>query len=154
MSQDLHQTPLDSVYRLPIQAWLLGLAGLIPFVVIPLLISIEIISYSQGVFYFKQYSAVILSFLGGILWLNALLERHTQHMLYIAMLPSILGWFAVCFLSHTMALTLLTLSFVSLVFYERRFLLVPKDWVADYSNLRIWLTAIVAASHFVMTLLD
>lgn len=144
----------ESSYRLPFQAWLLGVAGLIPFLTIPLLITIEFISYSQGVFYFKQYSALILSFLGGVLWLNALMERHTPHMLYVAMLPSIFGWFAVSFLSNNMALTFLTLSFVSLVFYERLFLLIPKDWVKDYSKLRIILTAVVAASHFVMTILD
>ncbi len=144
----------ESSYRLPFQAWLLGVAGLIPFLTIPSLITIEFISYSQGVFYFKQYSAIILSFLGGVLWLNALMERHTSHMLYIAMLPSIFGWFAVSFLSNNMAVTFLTLSFVSLVFYERQFLLIPKDWVTDYSKLRIMLTAVVAASHFVMTILD
>ena len=154
MSQAPDKEPLDNVYRLPFQVWLLGIAGLIPFVAMPVFISIEMISYSQGVYYFKHYSAVILSFLGGVLWLNALMERHTQHMLYIAMLPSILGWFAVSFLSNSMAVTLLTLSFVSLVFYERQFLLIPKEWVADYSKLRIWLTAVVAGSHFIMTLLD
>lgn len=139
---------------LPQQAWLLGIAGLMPFISLPLLIAIDVLSFSQGAFYFKQYSAVILSFLGGVLWLNALMERHTSHMLYIAMLPSIFGWLGICFMPTQAAITLLTICFVSLLFYERKFLLLPQAWIIAYSKLRYWLTAVVTMSHFIMILVD
>jgi hypothetical protein len=141
-------------YQLPVHAWYLGLAGLIPFVGLPLACLLDLLSYSQGAFYFKQYSAIILSFLGGVLWLNALMERHTSHMIFIAMLPSIIGWFAVCFIPTQMALAILVVAFASLVVYERQFLLIPQQWVKSYSQLRMTLTAVVAASHFVMTIID
>ena len=139
---------------LPKEAWYLGCAGLIPFICLPLSVLLGLLSFSLAAHYFTLYSAVILSFLGGVLWLSSLLERNTQHMIYVAMLPSVFAWLALVLLPVSLTIPILSVCFVGLIFYEQKFLLLPASLVKEYTRLRWFLTIVVTASHFVMTLVD
>ncbi|MET1218770.1 MAG: DUF3429 domain-containing protein [Glaciecola sp.] len=139
---------------LPRPARILGYCGLIPFIFLPVAINFDVLSYSLGGHYFILYSAVILSFLGGVHWLNALQEQHDDKQIYVAMLPSIVAWLSMILLPPPWALSVLTLSHASVLLYDRNTLLVPASWVKDYMALRIQLTSVVAIMHFLMLVLD
>ena len=76
---------------MPIIAKILGYLGLIPFLFYPLhmLLDLQWLTSMQAQIAFTQYSAVILSFFGGIHWYQAICEPKNSHQLYVAMLPSI-----------------------------------------------------------------
>ncbi|XP_053104086.1 transmembrane protein 69 [Hemicordylus capensis] len=85
----------------PKPALYLGIAGLIPFVSVPLLMAILKASYPELVFAQIAYGASILSFLGGIRWGYALPEGSPAKPDWInlanSVVPSILAWFALLF---------------------------------------------------------
>ncbi|KQT85910.1 DUF3429 domain-containing protein [Aurantimonas sp. Leaf443] len=79
-------------------AWILGLAGLVPFVLMTaalLYAGRAFIAYDFLILALSGYGAAILSFLGGIRW-GAAIERpdglHTRRALVGSVLPSLLGW--------------------------------------------------------------
>lgn len=127
-------------------AQLLGYAGLIPFVSLPLLVGIQQLSVFQGALYFNQYSAIILSFFGGVHWYAALNEPRYSHQLYVAMLPSIFAWLSIAFLAPGLTLCVLALSYVLMVIYDIRFLSMPNG----YNKMRMKLTIVVVACHMLM----
>ena len=53
---------------MPYQVVLLGVAGLIPFLFLPLAVVFNLLPLHESARYFTQYSAVLLSFFGGIYW--------------------------------------------------------------------------------------
>ncbi len=77
-------------------AWTLGLAGLLPFVIMTGLLAYagrEFIAYPQLVLGLSGYSATILAFLGGIRWGFSLAPAHQAiGTLVASVLPSLLGW--------------------------------------------------------------
>ncbi|WP_370194760.1 MULTISPECIES: DUF3429 domain-containing protein [Alphaproteobacteria] len=77
-------------------AWILGLAGLIPFVAMTAALAYAgraFIAYPQLVLALSGYSATILAFLGGIRWGAALWRDHGQrHILVLSVLASLVGW--------------------------------------------------------------
>ncbi|WP_100657158.1 DUF3429 domain-containing protein [Alteromonas flava] len=135
---------------MPNNAKLLGYLGLIPFLIIPLAIIMETLSYAQGFAFFTQYSAIILSFLGGIHWYAAVTENRYWHQIYVAMLPSIVGWLALILFPDARALGVLSLSFIGMVFYDKFTLQMTPSMIIDYTRLRVILTTIVVAAHAVM----
>lgn len=124
-------------------AKLLGYAGLLPFVGPPLLISMDYLSVSQGILFFCQYSAIILSFFGGVHWFDALQNGRYSHQLYVAMLPSIFAWLSLVFLVPSLAIAVLALSYVLILSYDLRYLAMPEG----YNKLRVRLTGIVLLAH-------
>jgi hypothetical protein len=81
--------------NLPRPAVLLGLAGLAPQACCVALVVIagpyQWIGLAAGCF----YAAIILSFLGGLWWMAALLSGETRTWIYgLAALPSLAGWAA------------------------------------------------------------
>ncbi|CAM4048569.1 DUF3429 domain-containing protein [Vreelandella rituensis] len=78
--------------------WLLGLAGLIPFIVTGVLAWTAPSSWQLiAVYAFLYYSAVILSFLGGVQWGMALSHHIDERAsisrrLALAMVPSLIAW--------------------------------------------------------------
>lgn len=144
----------SSSNALPKEAWYLGCAGLIPFISLPLSVVLDLLSYSLAAHYFTLYSAIILSFLGGVLWFSSLVEKNTQHMIYVAMLPSIMAWLALILLPISFSIPILSVCFVGLIFYEQKFLLMPESLVKEYTRLRWFLTIVVTGAHFIMTLVD
>jgi hypothetical protein len=90
------------------KAWLLSIAGLIPFLWLtiergfnaPLL---QDIFHQPAALLLTYYAAIILSFLGGIIWGFAL-HMHGNSMLAIwslfySIIPSLLGWGVLCMIT-------------------------------------------------------
>jgi len=131
-------------------AKLLGYAGLLPFVGIPILILAGQIDYYQGYLAFVQYSAIILSFFGGIHWFDALQNRRKGHQLYVSMLPSIIAWMALMFLDGNTLLSVLSISYIAMLMYDKFVLALEKDILLEYTFLRTVLSSVVVVSHLVM----
>ncbi|MFT6269858.1 MAG: hypothetical protein ACJAVV_002685 [Alphaproteobacteria bacterium] len=128
----------------------LGYAGLLPFVSIPILVMIGLVDAYLGYLHFIQYSAIILSFFGGIHWLDALQNRRKNHQLFVSMLPSVVAWLALMFLDGTMLLSVLSISYVGILLYDKYVLALEKDILVDYMTMRILLTTVVVMSHLLM----
>ncbi|MEM8749829.1 MAG: DUF3429 domain-containing protein [Pseudomonadota bacterium] len=81
-------------------AWLLSLAGIIPFAFLSLtLVLMENSNPAYAILIdgLKTYAAVILSFLGGIRWGNALhslSDEGAGTTFAISVVPSLVGWFS------------------------------------------------------------
>ncbi|MEF2550400.1 DUF3429 domain-containing protein [Aurantimonas sp. A2-1-M11] len=77
-------------------AWILGLLGLIPFVVMAAMLAYAgraFIAYPQLVLALSGYSATILAFLGGIRWGAALWhEPGKRRILILSVVASLIGW--------------------------------------------------------------
>lgn len=131
-------------------AKLLGYAGLIPFVIIPILVIIGLLDAYLGYLHFVQYSAIILSFLGGIHWLDALQNKRKNHQLFVSMLPSIVAWLSLMFLNGSTLLGMLSLAHISVLVYDKYVLALEKDILIDYTQLRVFLTTVVVISHLIM----
>jgi hypothetical protein len=131
-------------------AKLLGYMGLIPFIGIPLLIMFGQIQYYLGYTAFIHYSAIILSFFGGIHWLDALQNRRKNHQLYVSMLPSIIAWLSLVFLDGSHLLSTLSLAYIGILIYDKYVLALEKDILLDYTTLRVILTTVVVFSHLSM----
>lgn len=116
----------------------LGYAGLIPFVGLA-----AQASNPEAVSAFMAYSAVILSFLGGVHWGVAMRDSQfaSSSRLVLCMLPSLLGWLSLL-LPTLMGLGLGTLAFALWWAWDRTVL---ED--ADYRRLRLHLTVVVVLSH-------
>ncbi|XOV78433.1 MAG: DUF3429 domain-containing protein [Aestuariibacter sp.] len=124
----------------------LGLLGLFPFIALPLLVIGNQLSLFEAVGYFTQYSAVILSFLGGIHWYDSFTRTHNPLQLYIAMLPSIVAWLSLVFLNGTPAMVVLAAAFVLMLFYDQKTL----DMTPAYFRMRQKLTGVVVGCHAIM----
>ncbi|WP_062204512.1 DUF3429 domain-containing protein [Aureimonas sp. AU12] len=97
MTTDHHDAPLRSRADQLVRAtWILGIGGLIPFVVGTALIlsNSEIMAPPDLWFAVSAYAAIILSFLGGIRWGAALNEngRKSPTTVALSVLPSIAAW--------------------------------------------------------------
>ncbi len=134
-------------------AKLLGYAGLIPFIFMPILILNGTLAYYQGYTYFVQYSAIILSFFGGIHWLDALQNRRKNHQLYVAMLPSIVAWGSLVLFSGNALLSALSIAYIGILMYDKYVLALEKDILIEYTTMRTYLTSIVVISHLWMAYL-
>jgi hypothetical protein len=128
----------------------LGYAGLLPFVSIPILVIIGLLDAYLGYLYFVQYSAIILSFFGGIHYLDAIQNRRKNHQLFVSMLPSIIGWLALVFASGTLLLSILSISYIGILMYDKYVLALEKDILIEYTKMRVVLTTLVVLSHLVM----
>lgn len=132
---------------MPYSVVLLGLAGLIPFLAMPIAYSLNLLSLTQSAIYFMQYSAVLLSFFGGIHWWDSISNQRYGKQMYIAMLPSIIGWLCLVFSHDPKTLGVLSLSYVAILVYDKFSLSLPKGQIMSYISLRIALTSVVVISH-------
>ncbi|MCU7554273.1 DUF3429 domain-containing protein [Alteromonas sp. ASW11-19] len=135
---------------MPYSAVALGFAGLIPFIALPVMIMTGMLSLSEGARYFTQYSAVLLSFFGGVHWLDALQHNRTNHQLYVAMLPTIIGWLCLVFSGDVKVLGVLSVAYIAMLFYDKFNLILPQKIVVGYTSVRMVLTSVVVISHAVM----
>lgn len=133
-----------------LQAKLLGYAGLIPFLLLNIALLFDAYPTSLIYILFTQYSAVLLSFFGGIHWYDAISSNKSGHQMYIAMLPTIIGWLCLTQTGAHWVLGVLSASYVLMMFYDKQVLTLPKTMVVDYTKLRMTLTTIVVLSHAVM----
>ncbi|TVP47212.1 MAG: DUF3429 domain-containing protein [Halomonas sp.] len=132
-------------------AWYLGLAGLLPFIGGSALVWFGPIAWQVTAIYgFIYYSAVILSFLGGVHWGSALQVSRAGNIrrLLLAMVPSLIAWPALLFNVHT-GLWVLLLGFLLIGGYdlsrEGR-----EGFPSWYFKLRGLLTLVVVLLHIVV----
>ncbi len=125
------------------QAVALGWLGVIPFIAlaaagwwpaVPL--------WTSGAF--VAYSAIILSFLGGIRWGRAMSQGAPSHEYLRAVMPSLLAW-PTLMLPLDTAVPALALGFVIAVIIDTRAeTLSAPPW---FARLRVGLTLVVLACH-------
>ncbi len=137
---------------MPIIAKILGYLGLIPFLFYPLhmLLDLQWLTSMQAQIAFTQYSAVILSFFGGIHWYQAICEPKNSHQLYVAMLPSISAWLSMLIFDIKITLFVLSVSHLLILMYDKHYLRLPKQLVIGYTKMRLILTTIVIVCHILM----
>ena len=138
---------------MPYSVVFLGLAGLIPFLAMPVAYQLNLMPISQSATYFVQYSAVLLSFFGGVHWWAAISQQRYDKQMYIAMLPTIIGWLCLVFSSDVKVLGILSLSYVAILVYDKFSLSLPKSEIVSYISLRMALTTVVVLCHAWMILL-
>lgn len=133
-------------------AWALSLAGFIPFAFLAiLLLSLGTTNeFFISLFdIFKVWSALILSFLGGIRWGFAIVnEPFENRNLMLSVIPSILAWFVLLLPDAYTILALLVLFCVHGAwdsFYINQGKVAP--W---FGKIRITLTFLVAAAHVIV----
>lgn len=122
----------------------LAWAGVIPFIVSAAMGIIGIYQ-APALHAFLIYSAVILSFLGGIHWgliMRGNLDR-PQGRLLICIAPPLTAWIAVAFLPPLLTLAILGLFYMLWLKYDT--IAVQDDW---YIKMRKPITFIVTGSHF------
>lgn len=137
---------MEEIKVLPRQAVLLGLLGLIPFLCLPFLHWSSLIENLNTIDAFTLYSAIILSFFGGVHWHASMTKPAHQTQIYIAMTPSILAWLAAAFASPVYALWILLTCYLAILVYDLLSLEMPKG----YGALRIGLTVVAGLCHLWM----
>ena len=98
----------------------LGFLGLFPFIFIPLAVEMNRLALFVAIQYFAQYSAIILSFLGGVLWYHSLYVHENERWAYTAMLPSIVGWLSLVFLPPFGTIVCLAIALLVLLIVEHK----------------------------------
>ena len=134
---------------MPSNVKILGLLGLIPFILLAIhsIFVFDWFTPTQAKIAFVQYSAVILSFLGGIHWFQALIEPKNKHQIYVSMLPSIIGWASLLVFNIKITLLILSVSYLLILLYDKFTLTLPKHIVIEYTAMRLSLTSVVVISH-------
>ena len=146
------ESKVEKGNSVPRFAWILSLAGFIPFGAIA--ISIFFLGASHPATatvteYFQIWSAIILSFLGGIRWgLAVAAEPYDQRSLLIFVVPSILGWFAI-FLPDLLSVLCLLFLFCAHGAWDSISVNQGKAPVW-FGSIRIVLTFLVAAAHLIV----
>ena len=135
-------------------AWLLSLAGLIPFYGLAVLINVTGEGhplYELAFTAFKFWSLMILTFVGGIRWGFALsVEPHDLRSLVFSVLGSIAGFFAI-FLSNLLFAMVLMVLYAMHGAWDNFFInegRAPK-W---FGSIRVTLTFLVALAHALVLL--
>ena len=132
---------------MPKNALILGYLGLIPFIGLPLSTFLDVLPVGQSLLYFVQYSVIILSFFGGIHWWDAIQNNNNGAQLFVAMIPSLIGWFALIFAQGAILLFVLSLSYIATLFYDKHTLQLEKQAIIKYTKMRMILTTVVVLSH-------
>ena len=134
---------------LPEIAWILGYAGLLPFVLLSLtlLLGLEL-PFLKGVrldWWLAAYAAMVLSFLGAVHWgvvlgmQRYLPEHEVERLLVYGIVPGVLAWLG---LLLPVGLSLLFMALLLIGAYVAdRLLLFPRI-NSHYARLRTQLTAI------------
>lgn len=138
-------------------AWFLSILGLVPFVLIA--ITIFILGSSNAAIdpifsIFRTYSALMLSFLGGIRWGYIMREDNEfieTKALIISVVPALLAWMALLAPQEYAPITLLVflLAFCAHGAWDS-FAGNSEKLPLWYSNLRIKITLAVAVCHIVV----
>jgi len=135
----------------------LGFAGLMPF----LLLAIAALLNLHGpaaMLLFAQYSAIIVSFLGGVHWGIAMRDSNSNaRQLGWSMVPSVVGIVALLlswFVNITLVLSLLVLMHLFWLNYERRRFEQQASSDHWYIQLRRQLTFTVVALHVILIIIS
>jgi hypothetical protein len=146
--------------RLPALAVILGIAGLIPFILCGLeAVATNTVTSQLAAYVLIGYGAVILGFLGAVHWGFTLATDHDpaeRPRLALGVLPALAGWGALAATLYTaqpvLGLVLLIVAFILTVIAEwhghRR------GWVpGGYIGLRVAITVVVVAILTTVTVL-
>lgn len=147
-------TPKGTIDRSRV-AWILAVAGFVPFA----LLTFAIMAGGQSnplslsmLDLFKIWSAVVLSFLGGIRWGMAMAgETGSWRILAASTLAAVVGWFALM-LPDRFGILVLLLAFCAHGAWDS-FSANAGQAPAWYGKLRITLTFLVAAAHVIVFLI-
>ncbi|XP_048352193.1 transmembrane protein 69 [Sphaerodactylus townsendi] len=144
---------MESLKFSPKPALYLSVAGLIPFVSIPLLMAIQETSYPELVFAQIAYGASIVSFLGGIRWGFALPEGSPAKPDWInlanSIVPPVLAWIALLCKDSSMEAGILVIMGLGIALhYDLALLPTYPSW---FKALRAIVT-LVAVGSLVATL--
>ncbi len=141
--------------KVPLPALLLGLAGLIP----PLLLT-GVALFDAGLFapstpgFVRTYAAVILSFIGGSWWAFACREERPRWwLLAIAVLPPLAGWAAIGWFFPPEAMFALALLLVASLAVDALLVgrgLAPRWWLRLRVPLSTGLALCCAVSGWVL----
>lgn len=149
---------LDRQIRL---VWILSLAGLIPFVasiLVVLVLGMKNPLSEPAIEIFRNYSVVILSFLGGIRWGHALLRRYDERTaietrsILFSVVPSLVAWSSM-FFDNTLALGVLILAYSAQGAWDSfasHLGRLPK-W---FGSVRMIVTGLVVTCHIVLFLIS
>lgn len=118
----------------------LGYAGLLPFVGLSALVLAE---FPQASAWLLSYSALIYSFLGGLLWLASLNAKLPTHTLFVSVGVMLWAWLWLLLPQYPWHLVA-AISFVLLWLYERVYL--SDVYPRGFMRLRQWLTSLAALS--------
>ncbi len=134
----------------PIVPRVLGLGGLIPFIILSLITVLNFMDWGQrSAGALMVYAALILSFLGGVHW-GAALKQEGGAFFLLSMLPFFVAWIAL-FLAPVVGLWLLITGFAAAFAIDRSMAassLLP-GW---FLSLRTRLTGVAMASLLVAVL--
>lgn len=120
----------------------LGYAGLIPFIGLTALV---LQSFPGASYWLLTYAALILSFLGGLLWSGSLNRQVPTHVLFVSVGVMIWAWVWLLLPQFSWYLPG-SITFVLLWLYERIFL--GDTYPREFMRLREWLTGLAALSLF------
>lgn len=131
---------------------LLGYAGLLPFIALPLLYNQQWMFDSAELLQLYQlYSALILGFMAGVLWPVLYQQQHTacgRHLALLAVCFPVLSIIGLAFASaHFLLLQALLFVLLRLAEYGSQ---INRQYSTDYCHLRNQLTLVVSASHLLM----
>lgn len=139
--------------RVPPWAWRLGVAGLIPFVVLAGAAWLpDALRRDAFSFMLVAYGATIASFLGAIHWGLAMRDAldapaETSAGVYVwGITPALVAWVALLLPAFAALLTLAVLIWVCYGVDKR---LYPRRQAAHWLRMRLWLTTVASASCLV-----
>ncbi|NWI96991.1 TMM69 protein, partial [Pitta sordida] len=141
------QKPKESLKDAPKPALYLSLAGLIPFVSVPLVMAIQGTYYPEVAFAQVTCGAAMVSFLGGMRWGFALPENSPAKPDWLNLGNSIvlplLAWQALLFRDITQGAVMLVLALGIALHYDIALL---PDYPRWFKILRVWGTVVMVLS--------
>ena len=120
---------------------ILGYAGLIPFIGLAIL---TWQGWPNAYFYLLTYAALILSFLGGVVWLATIQSNHHWLIAVASNVAMLLAWLAVIFHESGWALSLIAATMLAHFIIEKHYLRLAYD--EAFFRLRKHLTYIAVLS--------
>lgn len=145
---DLVRYDMKAMKSSPKPAIYLGMAGLIPFVSLPLIMGVTEVYYTELAFAQLAYGASVLSFLGGARWGFAIPEGSPAKPDWMnlgnSIVPSLVAWGALLFRDNlTEATILLIMGFGIALHYDLALLPTYPSW---FKALRTVLTLVAIFS--------
>lgn len=143
---------MSTIIRSPTHT--LGYLGLIPFATSALAISLKVSIFNiSALLIFVSYSAIILSFLSGVMWGNSLNNKENSTSRFTILLSNffaLLAWFSLLRSTddYTLAIFALMLGFICIRIAEIKFNSAHQD--EHYQQLRNRLTTCVCGLHAVV----